>query len=177
MPRSVKDLIGKKFGLLTVQKLINKSNQGKGGDGSKTKWECVCECGSNVIKHYTTNNLIAGNAKSCGCLSACHRTGSKNWKWRGGRVKNRSGYVTVTVSDYPGTSKSISIHEHTYMMAKFLGRPIREKESVHHKNGVRDDNRLENLELWSSFQPPGQRVIDKIHWAKEILETYKDFKQ
>lgn len=177
MPRTIKDLIGRKFGRLTVHKLVHKSNQGKDGNGTKTTWECVCECGSGVRKHYTTNNLIAGNAKSCGCLAACHRTGSKNWKWRGGRTRSESGYVTVRVWDYPGTLKSISIHEHVYVMAKFLGRPIREKESIHHKNGVRDDNRLENLELWSCSQPRGQRVVDKIQWAKEILETYKDFEQ
>ena len=44
-----------------------------------------------------------------------------------------------------------------------------------HINGIRDDNRTENLELWSTSQPCGQRVKDKIEWAKEILETYKNY--
>jgi hypothetical protein len=58
-------------------------------------------------------------------------------------------------------------------MEECLGRELRGEENVHHINGVRDDNRLENLELWSSSQPPGQRVADKVAWAKEILALYE----
>jgi hypothetical protein len=57
-------------------------------------------------------------------------------------------------------------------MSEFLERPLRDNEYVHHKNGVRDDNRLENLELWCSSQPPGQRVTDLLAWAREILSVY-----
>lgn len=54
-----------------------------------------------------------------------------------------------------------------------LGRTLLQEETVHHINGVRDDNRLDNLELWSSSHPPGQRVQDKVAWAKEILNKYE----
>ncbi len=57
-------------------------------------------------------------------------------------------------------------------MEEYLRRPLLPGETVHHKNGVRDDNRLQNLELWSTSQPSGQRVVDKIAWAKEILALY-----
>lgn len=64
--------------------------------------------------------------------------------------------------------------EHRMVMEEHLGRKLLGEENVHHKNGVRDDNRLENLELWSRSQPYGQRVVDKVAHARYILELYAD---
>jgi hypothetical protein len=96
--------------------------------------------------------------------------GSPLW-WRGGR-SYKDGYVYLSgLFDHPNAVDG-KIAEHRLIMAALIDRPLLDSETVHHKNGVRDDNRPENLELWATSQPAGQRVVDKVAWAKEFLATY-----
>ena len=85
------------------------------------------------------------------------------------RFSDGNGYILLTVQkDYVVKS----ILEHRHVMQQHLGRDLLDGENVHHINGVRSDNRISNLELWSTSQPPGQRAIDKLNWARELMELY-----
>ena len=85
---------------------------------------------------------------------------------------SKSGYKCIYKKNHPNSQKSGLIFEHIFIMSEHLGRPLVKGETVHHRNGIRNDNRIENLELWSSAQCKGQRVEDKIHWCKEFLANY-----
>lgn len=84
---------------------------------------------------------------------------------RGSGSINSHGYRRIFVNARPKL-------EHRVVMERSLGRPLLDHEEVHHRNGQRADNRLENLELWSTSQPSGQRVQDKLCWAIEIVKLY-----
>lgn len=101
------------------------------------------------------------------------KKGKRSSNWKGGRVMDRFGYIQIWMPNHPNAKMAGYIHEHRLKMSEKLGRPLESFENVHHINGDRSDNRISNLELWNTQQPSGQRVEDKILFAKNILKLYE----
>lgn len=160
------DLAGQRFGYLTV----SRPDTERPMSGCGKYWLCQCDCGT--LKSVAKNDLKRGHTKSCGCMR--HELWKKSSStYKGDRNLNKSGYATLLgYKGHPNANEHGRIFEHVLVMSEILGRPLVKGESVHHKNGIRDDNRPENLELWVKRQPAGQRVNDRIADAVNILKTY-----
>jgi endogenous inhibitor of DNA gyrase (YacG/DUF329 family) len=126
--------------------------------------EPCATCGKDVTRYVSTAPKVFY------CNRACR------WeKHQHAKQRNAAGYVLVFLGrGKPGADSSGHILEHRLVMQLELGRPLLPVENVHHLNGQKDDNRIENLELWSRSQPAGQRVADKLRWAHEFIAQYEN---
>ena len=148
------------FRLLVLERVYDNKN-----NDTKSYWRVRCDCG--VMKIMTS--CIIRKSKSCGCYrkEKCgFKKGNDHFNWKGGIIY-KDGYKFIINKEHPNSNKLGYIAEHILIMSNYLQRPLNEKENVHHKNGIKDDNRIENLELWSCSHPSGQRIKDKIEWCRE----------
>lgn len=119
----------------------------------------ICEeCGG-------TYHALDARRRYCSRGCATHRgekyRGPNSPLWKGGRTFGRDGYVRVRAPEHHrATPRSPYVLEHILVMEQILGRPLERHERVHHRNGMRRDNRPENLELWKVKDPPGVRAAD-----------------
>ena len=90
-------------------------------------------------------------------------TGENNMGWKGGLPrKNKRGYMEFRHGEHRGKL------EHRVVYEKHYNVQLKPNQSIHHINGDKTDNRIENLELWDKSQPYGQRVEDKINFYKKL---------
>lgn len=168
--------------------------------GGGLRWECI-PCWNKATRARTKiRNSVSCAVDGCetrrnrGELCGKHyyrlRNGGsvdaptkRDLKWEQAKLSGKmtgGGYRLVYVPGHPeayGTPQSLKnctfgwALEHRVVMSDHLGRKLWPGENVHHKNGVKTDNRLENLELWVTSQPSGQRVEDVLAWARQIIES------
>lgn len=78
-------------------------------------------------------------------------SGERNPNWRGGRTVTGHGYVLVRLPDHPLADVRGYVYEHRLVAEQLVGRPLEPGEQIHHKNGIKSDNRAENLEVMPSM--------------------------
>jgi len=152
------DLTGQRFGRLVVSskaQLVSKDRL--------VRWYCVCDCGHHGT--YPGKSLRSGNTTSCGCfwleqMARGKRSKSLEKRWKQySQTKNDKGYLRISRVNEWGVRKELLVHRLVY--EEFLGRPLQPWEHIHHRNGIRTDNRLENLELIHAGKHfAGQRPAD-----------------
>ena len=135
-PPNKANLIGQKFGLLTVM-------TEHGSKNGHTIWECLCDCGN--VTYVSTGCLKYGNIQSCGCLLS--RRGKEHPNWKQGFHITETGYKEIPIPNSRAHHRYYA--EHRAVMENHLGRELNSDEVVHHINGNKLDNRIENLAVLS----------------------------
>lgn len=138
---------------------------------TRTYVQVCAYCNGEFVPPYRAKSQRGKTcSKSCGLrllslMQPDRCKGERGGRWLGGRRVQRGGYIGIWMPDHPslqGTKRKYVL-EHRLVMEQKLGRYLKRGEQVHHKNGIRDDNRPENLELWVIQQPAGARAHEQQH--------------
>lgn len=159
---------GKKYCSKQCYSEYQKTLTGKKSNGWKGKLKLNCnQCGNSFLTYQYRKETIKYCSRKCYAKFQETIVGEKHFQWRGGKYKT-GGYIYVYKPDHPQAkrNKRHYVAEHRLVMEEHLGRYLESYEVIHHKNGVRDDNRLENLQLMT------KREHDKHHCIKNEVWEY-----
>jgi len=173
----------------TISRFVKRSIDKKDMRSSKKAFICN-ECGDSVYrkgqcaKHYRLSLAKQKgncNVENCNNLQEAKGMCSLHYqRFSTGKplIKdtacwmNANGYICEYLPDHIQANKDGRVLQHRRIMAEHIGRRLESFENVHHIDGDKTNNDIQNLELWVKMQPSGQRVSDLIEFAKRILEKY-----
>jgi hypothetical protein len=159
--KKIRDFVG--FSINGI-KVLEKTD--KHDPQNRRIYKCQCHCG--IIFETSNQNFYHKRFTSCGCL-AINRDG----KTENERRKDLKGAWWLHKPGHPNSNPKGWIREERLVMANSLDRPLKSNESVRHKNGILDDNRLENLEVWEDAIPLNlQKRQDLIDFCVSYLNEY-----
>lgn len=166
-------LVGERFGRFLVIGVGIIVYHGKNRTPFETR-SCRCDCGT--VRDVLVQSLLNGRSRSCGCLrkeimgkrmreynARAAGDPTKNARWKGGRRKDKRGYMDVWIARNDPffcmarshTPNGGYVFEHRLVLARHLGRPLTEDEEVHHVNGDRACNEIGNLQLRQLYHGAG----------------------
>lgn len=104
------------------------------------------------IQHKANRLKLHKDKEVLGAIRSRTTSGEKCPSWKGGVKTNKKGYKLILKKGHPLADKNGYILEHRYIMCEHLGRILGKDEIVHHKNGIKNDNRIENLEIMTNSE-------------------------
>jgi len=132
--------------------------------GLKKKTTKKCE---NCKNNFTVNVWDLEHNKHSGrfCSRKCTfkgQVGKKAANWKGGVIIDQFGYKQIFKPDHPFCNNGGYVREHRLVMEKHLGRYLTKDEIPHHINEIKDDNRIENLELMTRPEHGKHHIIERV---------------
>ncbi len=161
---------------------------GLGTGSHKIVWAACADCGKERWVLLRNGEPQSKRCHPCGArvggsVKAAHYRGKNHWHWNGGRHVNKNGYVSVWVDpDSPYADMRDAdgqMSEHRLVMAQALGRSLYPWEEVHHKNHVKHDNSIDNLELVDKkthafMHASVSHLLERIAELEGIVEWYRN---
>ena len=144
-----------------------------------SRLRCIvkCDCGNEA--DYSVQAIKSKKVTECGCereqiLPTTLDIVDGKLVTSANKNFNKSGYVTYSINkgEYNGKVFHGPYSEHKLIYEMYHGVTLTSNQNIHHKNGVRDDNHIDNLELWDTSQPAGQRVLDKLSYYFELVKSH-----